>query len=234
MFKRPSGHPACRALPSGSNAPGLCTPWRDSFRPPRNSSCAPERSPSKLVSMSATRILWGQIIVVFTIIIATTWGATQWTAWRLGFQPELGPAWFSLASWPMYPPPAFFWWWYHFDAYAPSIFIEGAVIAASGGFASITVAIGMSVHRAREAKMSSPMARRVGRPQTRCAPRTCSAPMAWCSAESLTTICVMTDLSMSCVSRRPDPARASALSSRPYSPGRDRPSFTTSRARIGI
>ena len=102
--------------------------------------------------MSATRILWGQILVVFTIVLATTWGATQWTAWRLAFQPELGPAWFRLGSWPMYSPPSFFWWWYHFDAYAPEIFVEGAVIAASGGFASIAVAIAMSVHRAREAK----------------------------------------------------------------------------------
>lgn len=85
--------------------------------------------------MSATRILWGQILVVFVIVLATTWGATQWTAWRLAFQPELGPPWFLLGSWPVYVPPAFFWWWYHFDAYAPSIFVEGAVIAASGGFA---------------------------------------------------------------------------------------------------
>lgn len=102
--------------------------------------------------MSATRILWGQILVVFSIVLSTTWGATQWTAWRLAFQPELGPAWFLIGSWPIYPPPGFFWWWYHFDAYAPSIFVEGAVIAASGGFASIAVAIAMSVHRAREAK----------------------------------------------------------------------------------
>src|SRR5208337_2630939 len=102
--------------------------------------------------MPATRILWGAILVVFAIVLATTWGATQWTAWRLAFQPELGPAWFLLGSWRIYAPPAFFWWWYHFDVYAPSIFVEGAVIAASGGFASIAVAIGMSVHRAREAK----------------------------------------------------------------------------------
>jgi type IV secretion system protein VirD4 len=102
--------------------------------------------------MSATRILWGQILVVFAIVLATTWAATQWTAWRLAFQPELGPPWFFLRSWPVYVPPAFFWWWYHFDAYAPRIFVEGAVIAASGGFASIAVAIGMSVWRAREAK----------------------------------------------------------------------------------
>ena len=53
---------------------------------------------------------------------------------------------------PVYPPPAFFLWWYWFDAYAPRIFVEGAIIASSGGFAAIAIAIGMSVWRAREAK----------------------------------------------------------------------------------
>ena len=95
--------------------------------------------------MPATRILWGAILVVFSIVLATTWGATQWTAWRLGFQSELGPAWFQLGTLPVYMPPAFFWWWYQFDAYAPQVFIEGAGIAASGGFASIAAAIAMSV-----------------------------------------------------------------------------------------
>ena len=102
--------------------------------------------------MPATRILWGVILVVFSIVLATTWGATQWTAWCLGYQSELGPAWFQLGTLPVYMPPAFFWWWYQFDAYAPQVFIEGAGIAASGGFASIAAAIAMSVSRAREAK----------------------------------------------------------------------------------
>ena len=102
--------------------------------------------------MSATKILWGQILTVFMIVLSTIWGATQWTAWRLGFQPQLGSSWFDLAGLPVYPPPAFFWWWYFFDAYAPGIFVEGAFIAASGGFLSIAAAIGMSVWRAREAK----------------------------------------------------------------------------------
>ena len=102
--------------------------------------------------MSATKILWGQILTVVLIVLMTTWAATQWTAYRLGFQPQLGLPWFELAGWPIYYPPAFFWWWYFYDAYAPPIFIEGAYIAASGGFISIAVAIGMSVWRAREAK----------------------------------------------------------------------------------
>ena len=102
--------------------------------------------------MSATKILWGQILVVFLIVLSTTWAATQWTAWQLGFQAQLGPPWFELFGCPVYLPPSFFWWWFSYDAYAPSIFLDGAYIAASGGFVSIAVAIGMSVWRAREAK----------------------------------------------------------------------------------
>ena len=52
--------------------------------------------------MTATKILWGQILVVFTIVLATMWGATEWTAWRLGFQPRLGLPWFEFADVPVY------------------------------------------------------------------------------------------------------------------------------------
>jgi type IV secretion system protein VirD4 len=102
--------------------------------------------------MRGGRILWGQIAVVFTIVLVMTWAATQWVAFRLGFQPQLGNPWFDLAGWPIYYPPAFFWWWFSFDAYAPAIFVEGAIIAASGGFIAIAAAIFMSIIRAREAK----------------------------------------------------------------------------------
>lgn len=102
--------------------------------------------------MRGGQILWGQIAVVFTIVLVMTWAATQWTAFRLGFQPQLGAPWFELAGLPVYYPPAFFWWWFSFDAYAPAIFVEGAIIAASGGFIAIAAAIFMSLIRAREAK----------------------------------------------------------------------------------
>lgn len=102
--------------------------------------------------MSATKILWGQITVVFLIVLCTTWGATQYVAWSLGFQAQLGAPWFELVDWPVYYPPAIFWWWYFYEAYAPGIFTEGGLIAASGGLIAIAVAIGMSVWRAREAK----------------------------------------------------------------------------------
>jgi type IV secretion system protein VirD4 len=106
--------------------------------------------------MSATKILWGQIIVVFAIVLVTMWAATQWVAWKLGYQPQLGQPWFELVPGvPVYLPPAFFWWWYAYDAYAPHVFVEGAYVAASGGFISIAAAIGMSVWRAREAKIAA-------------------------------------------------------------------------------
>ncbi len=102
--------------------------------------------------MPATKILWGQILIVTFIVLTTTWSATQWTAWRLAYQAQLGAPWAHIGTLPLYSPPAFFWWWFSYDAYAPGIFVEAAFIAASGGFVSVAVAIAMSVWRAREAK----------------------------------------------------------------------------------
>ena len=105
--------------------------------------------------MPATKILWGQILVVSAIAFVAVWSATQWTAWRLGFQTQLGPPWFHLVGWPLYPPPMFFWWWTVYDAYAPRVFVEGAIIASSGGLAAVAVATALSIRRAREEKTIS-------------------------------------------------------------------------------
>jgi type IV secretion system protein VirD4 len=102
--------------------------------------------------MNATKILWGQVLAVSSVVLAFLWGSTQWVAWRLAFQPQLGHPWFNILGWPVYDPPAFFWWWFAYDAYARPIFVEGAYIAASGGIAAVVVAVAMSVWRAREIK----------------------------------------------------------------------------------
>jgi len=102
--------------------------------------------------MNATKILWGQVLLVSAVVLAFVWGATEWVAWRLDFQPQLGHPWLELLGYPIYQPPAFFWWWFAYDAYARDIFVEGATIAASGGIAAVIVAVAMSVWRAREVK----------------------------------------------------------------------------------
>ena len=66
--------------------------------------------------MTGTKILWGQMALSLAAVLAGLWGATEWTAMRLGFQPALGPAWFLAAAVPVYEPYLFFAWWYHFDA----------------------------------------------------------------------------------------------------------------------
>lgn len=99
--------------------------------------------------MSGSRILWGQLCLCFLIVIMAWSAATQWVAWRLAFQPELGPPWTVVAGrWPLYPPFLFPWWWYEFDAYAPHIFVEGGWIAGSGGVLAFLTAVVLSVRRA--------------------------------------------------------------------------------------
>jgi type IV secretion system protein VirD4 len=102
--------------------------------------------------MNATKILWGQILLVCAVVLGFMWAATEWTAWQLAFQPQLGRPWFMLFGWPVYQPPAFFWWWFAYDAYAHDIFVTGGFIAGAGGIGAFVVAVAMSVWRAREAK----------------------------------------------------------------------------------
>jgi len=106
---------------------------------------------SRQDTSSATKILWGQILIVSIVALIFVWAATQWVAFRLGFQPQLGAPLTALFGLPIYRPWQVFTWWYWYDAYAPRVFMEGAAIAGAGGIAAIAVAILLSVLRAREA-----------------------------------------------------------------------------------
>ena len=100
--------------------------------------------------MTPTKFLVGQIAVVFAVAVGGMWIATQWAAWKLGYQDQLGPAWFDFLHFPIYRPWNLFAWWYAYDAYAPSIFNEAGSIAALSGFAGCAVAIIGSLWRARQ------------------------------------------------------------------------------------
>ena len=99
-----------------------------------------------------TGVLFGQILVVCAITLACLWFATQWTAATLGYSPRLGAPWLVWDATPIYPPWQLFLWWYIYEAYAPDVFMHGGAIAASGGVLSAGAAIGMSIHRARQAR----------------------------------------------------------------------------------
>ena len=89
--------------------------------------------------MTGAKILWGQMALSLTAVLAGLWGATEWTAMRLGFQPARGPAWFFATGVPVYEPYLFFAWWYDFDAYAPGIFLEGAAWATGGSVMALSL-----------------------------------------------------------------------------------------------
>jgi type IV secretion system protein VirD4 len=102
--------------------------------------------------MTPTKLLIGQILIVFSIVILGLWIATQWCAAKLAYQSELGLPWFVLRGVPIYHPWAFFAWWYHFDAYAPHVFDRGGAIAGASGFAGCGAAIIGSLWRARQSR----------------------------------------------------------------------------------
>ena len=102
--------------------------------------------------MSPQNILIGQIFVVFTTIILTTWYATQWVALQFDYDAYLGTGFAELGNHKIYVPWSLFKWWYQFDAYAPHIFSRGGQIAAGGGLLGIIFAVIGSVLRGRSAK----------------------------------------------------------------------------------
>jgi type IV secretion system protein VirD4 len=107
-------------------------------------------NPSRSTIVTHTKLLVGQILVVFAIVIAGIWLATQWTAAQLAYQLELGSAWFTLFDWPIYRPWAIFPWWFHYEAYAPEIFDKAGMLAGASGFLGCGAAIAGSLWRARQ------------------------------------------------------------------------------------
>ncbi len=105
--------------------------------------------------MTPTKFLIGQFALTLALIVLSVWGATQWTAEALGFQPRLGSAWKVIGDYPVYLPWRFFQWWYAYDAYAPEVFARGGVIASTGGIAGIVMAVLASIQRARQEKVST-------------------------------------------------------------------------------
>ncbi|PQA87587.1 conjugal transfer protein TraG [Hyphococcus luteus] len=99
--------------------------------------------------MTGTRILIGQIFIVFALIIGALWIATQLTAEALQYQAVLGAPWFELSGYPVYKPWRLFQWWYAYDAYAPNVFARGGLITISGAGLGILAAIIGSILRSR-------------------------------------------------------------------------------------
>jgi len=100
--------------------------------------------------MTPTKLLVGQIFVVFAIVILGVWAATQWAASMLGYQTQLGMPWAVAFGIPIYRPWQLFAWWYHYEAYAPQVFDKAGALAGASGFLGCASAIAGSLWRARQ------------------------------------------------------------------------------------
>jgi type IV secretion system protein VirD4 len=100
--------------------------------------------------MTPTKLLIGQILIVFAIMMLGVWAATQWAASMLAYQPELGPPWLNLRGLPVYRPWALFPWWFHYEAYAPAVFNKAGALAGGSGFLGCAAAVAGSLWRARQ------------------------------------------------------------------------------------
>jgi len=100
--------------------------------------------------VTPTKLLIGQILVVFAIVLIGLWFATEWAAAMLAYQPELGAPWFVIGRVPFYRPWALFGWWYSFDAYAPHVFDKAGLVAGASGFVACGAAVSGSLWRARQ------------------------------------------------------------------------------------
>ena len=100
--------------------------------------------------MTPTKLLIGQILVVFAIIALGLWAATQWAASMLAYQGALGPTWFRFGDLRIYRPWSLFPWWYEYDAYARSVFNKAGALAGASGFLGCAAAIAGSLWRARQ------------------------------------------------------------------------------------
>ena len=103
--------------------------------------------------MTPTKLLIGQILIVFAVIVLGVWAATQWAAAMLAYQPQLGAPWFTIGELPLYRPWALFGWWYHYEAYAPEVFDKAGALAGASGFLGCAAAVGGSLWRARQSSL---------------------------------------------------------------------------------
>ena len=165
--------------------------------------------------MSATKILWGQVLLVSFVVLAFVWGArTQVGSMAPGVpvpaRPPVvrGPGLAALPTASLVLLVVVF----AYDAYARDIFVESAYIAASGEIAAVIVAIAMSVWRAREMKRVTTYgsARWAETREVREA-GLLGQPTGVLSADGASSDFSTTAPSMSCASRQPAPARAWGL-----------------------
>ncbi|MCB2181342.1 MAG: IncP-type conjugal transfer protein TraG [Desulfobulbaceae bacterium] len=99
-------------------------------------------------------IFYGHIAVGVGFSLLGLWLATQYCAYALGYQPQLGHVIGTVQGHPVYQPWAWWLWAYHYEPYAPWVFVRASWITY-GSFAVMSCCmIALAIRRARKEKTS--------------------------------------------------------------------------------
>ena len=96
-----------------------------------------------------SNIFYGHMIVGLVFSLAGIWVTTQYVAWALGYQPQLGRPLFIFHGYPVYEPWAWMLWAYHFEPYAPWVFSIASTITYTSFFVMFAIMVVLAVLRSK-------------------------------------------------------------------------------------
>ncbi len=94
-------------------------------------------------------VFYGHVATGMSFILFGTWATTQYVAWLLGYQHQLGKPLLVVQGYPVYEPWQWFFWAFHFEAYAPWVFEHASRITYVNFFVMFALMVFLAVRRAK-------------------------------------------------------------------------------------
>ena len=97
----------------------------------------------------AINVFYGHVGAGLVFTLLGMWMSTQYVAYALGYQEQLGEPAVILNGYPVYEPWLWMLWAYHFEPYAPHVFETASWITYTSFFVMFGVMVALSIRRAR-------------------------------------------------------------------------------------
>ena len=101
-------------------------------------------------TQKSVNVFYGHVVTGMVFMFFGTWTATQYVAYALGYQPQLGEYAFIIHGIPIYEPWAWFLWAYHYEPYAPAVFDKASWITYGSFFTMFAVMVLLAIRRAKK------------------------------------------------------------------------------------
>lgn len=109
-------------------------------------------APWGIIKEDSRSIYYINLISGVLIMLLGVWGATQYCAYELDYQENLGTPWFILFDYPIYIPWRIFEWTYYYEVYAASVFSTSYLFIYLAFIIESILLVYIAVWRARKNK----------------------------------------------------------------------------------